>query len=79
LDQQLTLAQANPEIGPTAPQSPGAQLHRQPTPETVQSAEHKANAVADAALERARKADADGNAPACAKALDEAKKLYAID
>jgi hypothetical protein len=45
----------------------------------VQSAEHAANADGEAALERARKADADGNASACAKALTEAKELYGLN
>jgi hypothetical protein len=40
--------------GPTAPQSIEAQLHHQPTPRTVQNAESKAIADADAALQRAR-------------------------
>ncbi len=44
--------------GPTAPQSIEAQLHHQPTPRTVQNAESKAIADADAALQRARQANA---------------------
>jgi hypothetical protein len=45
--------------GPTAPQSIEAQLHHQPTPRTVQNAESKAIvAEADAALQRARQANA---------------------
>ena len=63
---------------PSAPQSVGAQLHHQPTPGSVQSAEHKARADSEAALNRARKADAEGNASACAKALTEARALYGI-
>ena len=65
--------------GPTAPQSIGAQLHHQPTPGAVQSAESKARADAEAALDRARKADAAGDAAACTKALDEAKMLYGLE
>lgn len=67
------------EIGPSAPQSIGAQLHHQPTPGAVASAEHKALALAAAALERAKKADAGGDAGACNRALDEARRLYGID
>jgi hypothetical protein len=44
--------------GPTAPQSIEAQLHHQPTPRTVQNAESKAIADADAALQRARQTNA---------------------
>lgn len=65
--------------GPTAPQSIGAQLHHQPTPGSVQGAENKAREMAEAALERARKADADGNADACQKALAEAKEVYGLE
>lgn len=83
LEQQVAQLQTAAAPGgagqPTAPQSVGAQLHHQPTPSSVQGAENKANADADAALERARKADAAGDANACTQALQEAKRLYGID
>jgi hypothetical protein len=83
LEQQIRQAQAvSPPGGagePSAPQSVGAQLHHQPTPQAVESAEHKANADGEAALDRARKADAEGNAAACAKALTQAKDLYGLE
>jgi hypothetical protein len=82
VEQQIREAQtASPPGGagePSAPQSLGAQLHHQPTPDLVESAERKARADGQAALERARTADAQGNARACAKALTEAKELYGI-
>lgn len=82
LEQQISSLQANPPPsgagGPTAPQSLGAQLHRQPTPNSVQSAEHTANTDADAALDNARKADAAGDAAGCAAALQKAKGLYGL-
>lgn len=64
---------------PSAQQSVDAQLHHQPTPGSVQSAERMAIADGDAALERARKADAEGNAAACTKALAEAKAIYGVE
>jgi len=83
LERQINLAAADPaadaDAGPTAPQTVGAQLHHQPTPGKIEHAEHVANADADAALDRARKADAAGNADGCNQALDEARKLYGID
>jgi hypothetical protein len=79
LQSQIKVAPPGPETGPTAPQSVGAQLHHQPTPGTVEHAESSANADADAALDRARKADADGNAEGCRQALRAARKLYGID
>ncbi len=83
VEQKISALQAAPQASgagePTAPQSIGAQLHHQPTPGTVQGAEETANADGDAALERARKADADGNADGCNEALREVKHLYGID
>ena len=82
VEQQIHKAKAASPGGagePTAPQSVGAQLHHQPTPQTVESAESKARAGAEAALDRARKADAEGDGSACAKALKEARELYGID
>jgi hypothetical protein len=79
LQREIALTAPGPESGPSAPQSVGAQLHRQPTPGAVQHAESKANADADAALDRARKADSKGNADACDEALRQARHLYGID
>jgi hypothetical protein len=45
----------------------------------VQSAERMAIADGDAALERARKADAAGDTAACTKALAEAKAIYGVE
>src|ERR1700751_205313 len=81
VEQAIQRAQARGGPGgagePSAAQSVGAQLHHQPTPGSVQSAERMAIADGDAALERARKADAAGDAPACAKALREARETKA--
>jgi hypothetical protein len=83
VEQQIAQSRANAALQgagtPTAAQTLGAQLHRQPTPESVQSAQNKAGADAAAALDRARKADAAGDAAACAKALNDAKQIYGIE
>jgi hypothetical protein len=79
LKAQIAATAPGPESGPTATQSVGAQLHHQPTPDSVRHAEHAANADADAALARAQQADAEGNAELCARSLSEAKRLYGID
>ena len=63
----------------SAPQTVDAQLHHQPTPGSVQSAERMANADGEAALVRARNADAAGDASACTKALMEAQAIYGIE
>ena len=64
---------------PSAPQSIAAQLHRQPTVQSVETALNEANADGVAALDRARKADAAGNAGECANALTEARQLYELE
>lgn len=79
LEQQIGVTPPGPKSGPTGPQTLGAQLHYQPTPRDVAHAEHAANKDADLALDRARKADAAGDAAGCQAALDEAKRLYDID
>jgi predicted lipid-binding transport protein (Tim44 family) len=76
LEQRVSPAPASPQNTPSAPQSVAAQLHRQPTPTTVQSAAGRANADADAALDRARKSDAENDADGCNEALREARRLY---
>src|ERR1700722_13337286 len=78
LERQIGHASSSAKSGPSAAQSIEAQLHHQPTPETVRNAERKANADAAAALQRARQADTDENPAACAKALDEAKRYWFI-
>ncbi len=79
-EQQIHQAQAAAKPGgagePSAPQSLGAQLHHQPTPGSVENAEVQARDLAAAALERARSADAAGDAARCARALADAKELY---
>src|ERR1700744_1147359 len=69
LETQIRLTTASPAAGPTTTQTVGAQLHHQPTPGEVQNAEGKANADADAALDRARKADSQNDAAGCHEAL----------
>ena len=78
LERQIRHATNSRESGPTAPQSVEGLLHHQPTPDTVLNAERKANSDAAAALDRARQADVDGSAAACAKAFDEAKHHWVI-
>ncbi len=74
----LSAPVAGVESGATDTQSVGAQLHHQPTPGSVAQAEHPANADGTAALDRARKADAAGDAAGCNQAAAEARRIYAI-
>jgi hypothetical protein len=73
LERQIRLAAPSLESGPTGPQTLGAQLHYQPTPADVQNAESRASANANAALQRARQADANGDPVACAEAYEAAR------
>jgi hypothetical protein len=66
------------DIGPTDPQGLGAQLHRQPTPGSVQRAENTAVADLDAALARARALDADGKPAECTEAVKAIKNLIGM-
>jgi hypothetical protein len=66
----------NPDAGPFAPQSIGAQLDRQPTPASVKRAEQRAQATFESTLARAKRLDARGNRSACTRALAAAKRMY---
>jgi hypothetical protein len=78
LQAQIKLAASNPVVGPSTTQTVGAQLHHQPTPGAVEHAETQANADADAAFARARKADEQGDATSCREALRQARLLYGL-
>jgi hypothetical protein len=79
LHSQISVLTPRSTTGPMTMQSVAAQLHRQPTPSAIQHAETVANFNADAALDRAEKADRDGNASDCMEALREARWLYGMD
>jgi len=66
----------NPNAGPMAPQSIGAQLDRQPTPASVERAERQAQSTFAATLARAKRLDAQGNRAGCTRALAAAKRMY---
>ncbi|MGA9947562.1 MAG: hypothetical protein WBQ24_04880 [Xanthobacteraceae bacterium] len=65
-------------FGPILPQSLDAQLHRQPTLETVMQALHARNIDGNAVIDLARKADKDGNIKECVRALVEARRLFEL-
>jgi hypothetical protein len=62
--------------GPNLPQSLDAQLHHQPTLETVVQARHARNIDGNTVIDLARKADKDGNIKECIRALVEARRLF---
>ena len=72
----LRQSASNPDAGPFARQSIGAQLDRQPTPSSVARAEARAQATFKKALARAKRLDARGDRAGCTQALIAAKQMY---
>jgi hypothetical protein len=68
----------NPDAGPTAAQSVGAQLSHQPTPDSVKRAEAGAEANFATHLSRAKALDAKGDRAGCTRALAQARRLYSF-
>jgi hypothetical protein len=60
-EQAVRQSAGNPNAGPMAPQSIGAQLDRQPTPSSVKRAEEHAQATFAATLARAKRLEARGD------------------
>jgi hypothetical protein len=75
-EQAVRQSANKPDAGPTARQTIGAQLDRQPTPGSVARAEAQAQATFEASLERAKRFDARGNRAGCTRALAAAKRMY---
>jgi hypothetical protein len=75
-EQAVRQSANKPDAGPTARQTIGAQLDRQPTPGSVARAEARAQAAFEAALARAKRLDARGNRAGCTRALRAAKRMY---
>jgi hypothetical protein len=68
----------NPNAGLTAPQSVGAQLDRQPTPDSLKRAQERLQAKFSATMARAKRLDAKGDRAGCARALSAAKRMYIL-
>jgi len=75
-EQAVRQSAGNPGAGPMAPQSIGAQLNRQPTPDSVKRADERAQASFNATMTRAKRLDAQGNRAGCTRALTAAKRMY---
>lgn len=68
----------NPGAQPTIPQSIGAQLHHQPTPESVRRAEENARLQFATILARAKILNAEGKTTECMQSVTEAKRLLGL-
>src|ERR1700751_5303687 len=75
-EQAVRQSAGDPNAGPMAPQSIGAQLDQQPTPGSVKRAQERAQATFAAILARAKRLDARGNRAGCTRALAAAKRMY---
>jgi hypothetical protein len=75
-EQAVGQSAGNPNAGPMARQSIGAQLDQQPTPGSVKRAQERAQATFAATLARAKRLDARGNRAGCTRALAAAKRMY---
>jgi hypothetical protein len=71
-------ASGNPMAGLTARQSVGAQLDRQPTPESLKQANDRLKSRFDATIVRAKRFDAQGDRSGCTRALNAAKRMYIL-
>ena len=69
----------NPAPKPMLSQSTDAQLHHQPTAQSVRQAEEHARSRFAAALARAKTLNAEGNAAECIESVGEAKRFISID
>ena len=72
-------AETVPGAAPTAPQSVGAQLGHQPTPQSVKQAEEQANSRVATVLSRAAALDAQGKEAECMRAAIEARRLLDLN
>jgi hypothetical protein len=75
LEALLSQSTGNPVANPTVPQSIDAQLHHQPTRDSVRRAEENAKLRFASILARAKTLDADGKMTECIQSLAEAKRL----
>jgi hypothetical protein len=75
-EQAVRQSAGNPNAGPIAPQSVGAQLDREPTPASIRRAQARAWAAFRAQLAHAKRLDARGDRAGCAAALARAEDMY---
>src|SRR5262249_46591885 len=75
-EQAVRQSAGNPNAGPMARQTIGAQLDRQPTPASVKRAQERAQSTFAANLARAKRLDAQGNRAGCTRAPAPAQRKY---
>jgi hypothetical protein len=65
LETAINASESSPALVPTEPQSLGAQLHHQPTPQSVQRAEAAPSTELNDIIKRAKVLDAEGKTKEC--------------
>ena len=65
LEMTINASESSPTLVPTEPQSLGAQLHHQPTPQSVQRAEAAPSTELNDIVKRAKVLDAEGKTKEC--------------
>jgi hypothetical protein len=75
-EQAVRQSANNPDAGPYARQTVGAQLGHEPTPASIRRAQKRAWAAFRAEVARAKRLDARGDGPGCTKALARAEGMY---
>ena len=79
LEGAVNRSATNPNIQLTLPQTVGAQLGHQPTPESVEQARMQAHSTFAAVLARAKDLDRKGNRADCMQAVREARNLIELN
>jgi hypothetical protein len=79
LEELVDQSMGHPIAKPTIPQSVDAQLHHQPTRESVRRAEEAAQLRFAAMLARAKMLNADGKTAECIQSVAEAKRLLRVE
>src|SRR3977135_1247277 len=78
LEAAVRRSAGNPNAGLTAPQSVGAQLGHQPTPESLKRTDERLQPKFSATMARAKRYDAQGERVGCTRALSAAKRMYML-
>jgi hypothetical protein len=79
IEQAVRASASVPDAGPMAAQSVGAQLHRQPTPNSIKQAQQQTDAQFQSTLASAKDLDAQGKRAECTAKVDELKRLLDLE
>jgi hypothetical protein len=75
LEGTVSRSETHPNIELTLPQTVGAQLGHQPTPESMEQARKQSHSIFAAILARAKELDRTGNRADCMQAVRDARNM----